>query len=35
MLMLHDVVAVLQYCYCSLKSIPVEAAPLLFKAADR
>jgi hypothetical protein len=25
----------LQYMYCSLTTIPVDAAPLLFKAADR
>lgn len=31
-----DVLALmLEYMYCSLSSIPVEAAPLLFKAADR
>lgn len=25
----------LRYMYCSLTTIPVDAAPLLFKAADR
>lgn len=34
--MYADILALmLEYMYCSLSSIPVDAAPLLFKAADR